>query len=115
MASNLELCPDCGHDILYHPNNHPWPDGHTCNKCRGNPNALVGNVVARPLCYLTADEVARAVAAGSPECPNHDDPVLCKWDTERGRIIPEAGCPLHDLALHPRGDYSDYVEGRLNP
>lgn len=31
-----------------------------------------------------------------PECPNRDDPVLCKYAPDLGKFVPEAGCPLHD-------------------
>lgn len=108
------ICPDCGHALFHHSLDHYWPDGRTCVKCSSNPGGLVGNRGVVKPCCLTSAEVRRVVAAGSPECPNHDDPVLCAWDRERLVLVPEAGCPLHDYALHPRGDYADYTEGRLS-
>lgn len=114
MAMWGQPCPICGHALSRHPLDHYWPDGRTCTACSSNPGGLVGRVANPSPCCLTSGEVRQVVDAGSPECPNADDPVLCKWDRDLGRIVPEAGCPLHDLALHPKvGDYADYVEGRL--
>lgn len=109
-----QVCPDCGHAGYQHGESHYWPDGRCCTKCSSNPGGLVGNPGNPNPCCLTSGEVRQAIAAGSPACPNHDDPVLCKWDRDLGRIVPEAGCPLHDLALRPQGDYADYTEGFLD-
>lgn len=100
---NLQPCPDCGHPLFQHPRSHYWPDGSTCLACRSNPGALVGARGTLNPCCLTSGEVVQAIAAGSPTCLNHDDPVLCKWDRELGVLVPEAGCELHDIALHPNG------------
>jgi len=91
-----------------------FENGRTCTRCSGH-GSFWAKAPASPCC-LTFGEVHRAIAAGSPACPNHDHPVLCKWDRDLGRIVPEAGCPLHDLALNPNvGNYSDYTKGRLDP
>lgn len=95
-------CPDCGHFFYEHPREHFHADGSTCTRCRSNPGGLVGNPGKEHPCCLTSDEVRLAIAAGSPTCPNHDDPVLCKWDQAIGALVAEAGCPLHDLALHQK-------------
>src|SRR5690348_1662820 len=102
MAELAHPCPDCGHTLSAHPLDHYWPDGRTCTACSSNPGGLVGRPRLPNPCCLTSAEVRAAIAAGSPACPNHDDPVLCKWDTDLGRVVPEAGCPLHDYALNSK-------------
>lgn len=97
MAS--DRCPDCGH-VLHQHVAHNWPlDGQTCGECRREPQNRPARV--HPCC-LTSSQVIQAIEAGSPQCPNHEDPWLCKWIADLGRIVPEAGCPLHDLALNPK-------------
>lgn len=94
---SVSRCPQCGHPAYEHVDFVSWHNHSTCKKCLNEPGAFDPRY---DLCFLTITQVRQAVALGSPECLNADDPVLCKYDPELGRIVPEAGCPLHDIALN---------------